>query len=265
MLTEALSKGRSKSPKVGSSSPEGINSRKRNPKEQDASEDDEAADAKKAKCTAELVHEVSKEVAGQQQRERNYWTGTGSSNDHLRSTGDHGSRLHPKAKSEESKEDANNSNATKREAEGEQRMLAYADECNGASCARSLAQEHQVLAKEVFNEASCARSPAQEREDQSNRLGCRSRDGGPCDEETGRPEASATLNLDENPSPHAHTTGQPSEHGGDMNTGIEEGEEEVTQRATMLSGNGDQPEDDEGEIMAVETINVTCYVGEGSK
>ena len=69
MLTEALSRGRSKLPKEGSRSPEGINSRKRNPKEQDASEDDEVADAKKAKCTAELVHEVSKEAARQQQEE----------------------------------------------------------------------------------------------------------------------------------------------------------------------------------------------------
>ena len=46
-----------------------------------------------------------------------------------------------------------------------------------------------------------------------------------------------------------------------MDADVDAREEEEFKPATMLRGNRDQPEDDEGEIMAVETINVTSANG----
>ena len=90
--------------------------KKRNPKEEDASDDDDDVLAKKAKSIYDQGHVVSEEVARQQQEEWNYWTGAGSSDDHLRSAADYRSSINASARSEESSEEAKNRTVTKRKA-----------------------------------------------------------------------------------------------------------------------------------------------------
>ena len=104
----------------------------------------------------------------QQQEEWNYWTGVGSSNDHLRIAVNHGASTQARGTNDAISEEEENRTAPKRKAEKDLRMQPNDDEDEEGIGARSPAPGHAVQRKQAHDEVMCARAPAPEQEAQAD-------------------------------------------------------------------------------------------------
>ena len=108
---------------------------------------------KKARNTSRQGRTDSEKVVRQQQEVWNYWTGAGSSNDHLRYAADHGNSFNAKAKSEEGSKEAGKEDITRSMDAICEGATAHGHEESPSTHAHMMGQPGQKSREIVFQES----------------------------------------------------------------------------------------------------------------